>query len=107
MDRGVDAHRHLVRVFSSDAVVHLEEVSVALFDHVGTDAARRFGEVEARAVLQRAYTATGVDLVLDRAGGDVARNEVSEGRVAPFEEVVAVVFGNLIRRATVVHLLRY
>ena len=34
VDRGVDAHRHDVRVLVGDALVHLEEVAVALLDHV-------------------------------------------------------------------------
>ena len=54
VDGGVDAHRHVVRVLVGDAVVHLEEVAVALLDHVACP--RRsidVGEVEVRAVLQR------------------------------------------------------
>ena len=34
VDRGVDAHRQLVRILAGDAVVHLEEVAVALLDDV-------------------------------------------------------------------------
>ena len=96
VDRGVDAHRHLVRVLVGDALVHLEEVAVALFDDVRAEPLDRFGEVEVRAVLQRPDPAARVDLVLDRTRRDVARNEVAERGVAPLEEVVAVGFGNLV-----------
>ena len=40
VDGGIDAHRHDVRVLVGDALVHLEEVAVALLDHVLARAAR-------------------------------------------------------------------
>ena len=40
VDRGVDPHRHAVRVLAGDALVHLEEVAVALLDHVVAEALR-------------------------------------------------------------------
>ena len=43
VDGGVDAHRHLVRVLVGDALVHLEEVAVALLDHVLAEALDRLG----------------------------------------------------------------
>ena len=56
-------------------------------------------EVEVDAVLQRPDAAAGVDLALDRAGRDVAGDEVAERRVAPLEEVVALGLGDLLGRA--------
>ena len=107
VDRGVDAHRHLVRVLAGDALVHLEQVAVALLDDVLAEPLDRLREVEVHAVLQRPDAAARVDLALDRARRDVARHEVAERGVAPFEEVVAVVVGNLVGRPRVVHLLRH
>ena len=40
VDGRVDAHRHHVRVLAGDALVHLDEVAVALLDHVLARAAR-------------------------------------------------------------------
>ena len=65
------------------------------------------GEVEVHAVLQRADAAAGVDLALGVAGGDVARHEVAERRVAALEEVVALGLGDLVGRAGVVGVLRH
>ncbi len=53
VDGGVDAHRHLVRVLVGDALVHLEQVAVALLDDVLAEALDRLGEVEVHAVLLR------------------------------------------------------
>ena len=97
VDRGVDPHRHLVRVFVGDAVVHLDEVPVPLLDDVVAEALDRVGEVEVHAVLQRTDAAAGVDLALRRARRDVTRHEVAERRVATLEEVVAFGFGDLVR----------
>ena len=107
VDRRVDAHRDDVRVLAGDALVHLEEVAVALLDDRPPEPLDRLREVEVDAVLQRPDAATGVDLALDRARRDVARHEVAERRVAPLEEVVAVVHRDLVRGARVVHLLRH
>ena len=66
VDGGVDAHRHLERVLVGDALVHLEEVVVALGDDAAAEAADGVGEVEVHAVLLRPDAATGVDLALGR-----------------------------------------
>jgi len=78
VDGRVDAHRHDVRVLVGDSFVHLEEVAVALLDHVLAEALDRRAEIEVRAVLQRTDTSTRVDLPLDRPRRDVARDQVAE-----------------------------
>ena len=90
VDGGVDAHRHLVRVLAGDALVHLEQVVVALADRVFAEPLHRIAEVEVHAVLQRADAAALVDLDLDGARCDVAGHEVAEGRIPALEEVVAL-----------------
>ena len=97
----VDAHRRLVRVLVGDALVHLEQVAVALLDDVLAETVDRLGEVEVHAVLQRADAAPGVDCTLGGARRDVARGEVAEARVQPLEVVVALVLGDLRRGALV------
>ena len=106
VDGRVDPHGNLVRVLVGDALVHLEEVPVALLDHVVAEALDRLLEVEVDAVLLRPDTATGVDFGLDRARRHVARHEVAERGVAPLEEVVAVVDGDLVGCPGIVELLR-
>ena len=64
VDRGVDAHGHLVRVLVGDAVVHLDEVAVALLDDVVPESLDRVAEVEVHTVLQWTDTTAGVDLAL-------------------------------------------
>ena len=105
VDGGVDAHGELVRVLVGDALVHLEEVAVALLDHVAAQTLDRAGEVEVGTVLQRADTPSGVHLVLDRPRRDVAGDEVAERRVPPLEEVVALALGDLVGRPGIVELL--
>ena len=105
--RRVDAHRDLVRVLVGDALVHLEEVPVALLDDVDAEAADRIAEVEVHAVLLRADAVPGVDLDLGGARRDVAGREVAEARVPALEVVVAVRLGDLVRRAGVVDVLRH
>ena len=92
VDGGVDAHRHLVRVLVGDALVHLEEVAVALARSTSlAEPLDGVGEVEVHAVLERADAACPASTIeLGGAGGDVARHEVAEARVAALEEVVAL-----------------
>ena len=94
-------------ILVGDALVHLEEVVVALPHDVVAEALDGGPEVEVDAVLQRADAAAGVALGLERPRCDVAGHEVAERRVATLEEVVAVAFGDLRRRPGVVHLLRH
>ena len=46
MDRRIDAHRHLIGVLAGDALVHFEEVAVAVFDHISTEAVDGISKVE-------------------------------------------------------------
>ena len=98
---------HLVRILAGDAVVHLEEVAVALADGVLAEALDGFGEVEIDAEAGFADAAAFVADGFGVAGGDVAGDEVAEAGIAAFEVVVALGFGNLVGRALVALLLRH
>ena len=103
----VDAHRHLGRVLAGDALVHLEQVRVALVHGVVADAVDSCGEVEVHAVLQRPDTTTRVDGALGCARRDVAGCEVAVARVQALEVVVAILFRDLVDRPLVVTVLRH
>ena len=96
---GVDAHRRVVRVLAGDALVHLEQVAVALPNGLLAVACDRRSEVEVDAVLERADAAALVDHGLGVAARHIARDEVAERRVLLLEEVVALVLRDLGRRA--------
>ena len=101
VDGRVDPHRHLVRILVGDLLVHLEEVAVARAHGVLADAADRVGEIQVDGQLRLADAAA---FVADRLGGarrDVAGHQVAEARVAPLEVVVALGFGDLLRRPLV------
>ena len=78
---GVHAHRGRVRIFAGDALVHLEQVAVALFHDVLAKARDRCREIEVSPVLQRPNPATTVNCALRCARGNVARCQVAEARV--------------------------
>ena len=102
VDGRIDAHGHDVRVLARDALVHLEQVAVALLDDVAAEPADRVREVEVHAVLQRADAPAGVDLALRRPRRDVAGHEVAEGGIPALEEVVALGLRDLVGGAGVV-----
>jgi hypothetical protein len=60
----VDAHRGVVRVFTSDPLVHIEQVSVTLRDGVFAESTNRFAEVEIYTVLLGPHALSGVDCTL-------------------------------------------
>ena len=105
VDGGVDAHRDLVGIFVGDALIHVEEVAVALADGLGAEAADGVGEVEVDAEAGFADAAAFVADGFGVAGGDVAGDEVAEGGIFALEVVVALVFGDLIGLALVTFLL--
>src|SRR6185295_12355157 len=105
VDRRIDPHRHLIRVFAGDALVHLDEVPVALLDRGAPEAGDRVAEVEVHAVLQRSDPPARVHLALRGTRRDVARDEVAEGGVAPLEEVVAVLRWDLVGWSLIAELL--
>ena len=96
VDGGVDPHGNLVGVLVGDLVVHMEEVSIFLFDDVESVAFDGLCEVEVDGGPGFPNPLSGVAAFLGISGGDVAGNHVAEGRVLAFEVVVPFLFGDLI-----------
>ena len=44
--RGVDTHRHVVRVFAGDALVHLEKIAVTFTNGADGEASDRIREIQ-------------------------------------------------------------
>ena len=103
----VDPHRHLGGILAGDALVHLEQVRVALVDRSLTEAGDGVGEVEVHPVLQWPHPAAEVDGALGGARGDVPWGEVPVARVEPLEVVVAVGFRDEVGRSRLVGVERH
>ena len=103
----IDAHRHRVRIFAGDLLVHLEKVSIALFDGLPAQPLNSVLEVEVDAVLLRPHAPPRVYHRLGVAGGDVSGHQVAEARVLDLQEVVPLALRNLVRRARVPRILRH
>src|ERR1017187_3150728 len=91
----VDAHRVLVRILARDAVVHVEQVAVALLDDVGAEALDGIAEVQVDGQAALAHAAAFIAGGFGVAGGHVARHEVAEAGVFALQEVIALSFGDL------------
>jgi hypothetical protein len=92
---GVDAHRLLVRIFAGDAVVHVEQVAVALLNYRSAEALDGVAEIEVDRQAAFAHAAAFVADGLGVTRGDVARHEVAEARVLALQEVIALGVGDL------------
>ena len=91
---GEDHHRCLVGIVVRDHLVHIEQVAVAVANHVGTQAFDGILEVEVYGVAGT-YAVAGVAALLGGTRCDVAGAEVTEGRVAALQIEVAVVVGDV------------
>ena len=107
VDGGVDAHGHLVGILVGDALVHVEQVAVALANGLLAQALDGVGEVEIDAQAGFAHAAAFVAHRLGVARGHVARNQVAEAGIAALEVVIALVFRDLVGRALVALFLRH
>ena len=107
VDGRVDAHRDLVGVLVGDALVHVEEVAVALADRRLAEAADGVGEVEvdAEAGLARRRGPRRRPPWRRARRRRAGRGCRSSGTA--LEVVVALVFGDLVGRARVALLLRH
>ena len=98
VDGGIDAHRLLVRIFAGDALVHVEQVAVALLDDGAAEALDGVAEVQVDGQAAFAHAAAFVADLLGIARGHVARHQVAEARVLALQEVIAFGFGDLAGR---------
>ena len=90
VDRGIDAHRHAIRIFARDALVHLEQISVALLDRMPAQPLDRSGKIEIHAQAARTHTAAFVADRLGVARGHVARHQITETRIAALQIIIAL-----------------
>ncbi len=91
---GEDHHRGFVGIVIRDHLIHVEEVSVAVADHVFAQTVDGILEVEIYGVACT-YTEAGVAAFLGGTAGDVTGAEVTECRIAAFEIEVAVFVGDI------------
>ena len=91
MDGGEDLHRHVARIDALELLVDLQNAAQLPVEHLARNV--RQVEIHAQPVLLDAQPFVGAD-VEDLARGDVARHQVAVLRIALFEEVVALGFGN-------------
>ena len=94
MGSGEDHHRSLVGVVIGNHLIHVEEVSVAVADNVGSQTVDGILEVQINGVAG-SYTVAGVAAFLGCTRGDVAGAEVTEGGIAAFQIEVAVLVGDV------------
>ena len=90
VDGRIDHHRLLPRGAGGDLLIHVEEVAVALSNALVTQALDSIREIEEHGLTRLVHTETGVATLLGGAGSDVTRHEVTEGRIAALQVVIAV-----------------
>ena len=91
----------LIGIFVRDALIHLEQVAVALANFVRAEALDRVGEIEIHAQAVLADAAAFIAHRFGVARSDIARNQIAEARIAALQIIVALVFRNLVRRTLV------
>ena len=91
---GEDHHRGFVGIVVADHLVHVEEVAVAVANHILAKTLDGIFEVEVYGIAGT-YAETGVAAFLGGTAGDVAGAEVTECGIAAFEIEVAVFVGNV------------
>src|SRR5271166_3040197 len=107
MNGRIDAHRHLVRVLVGDALVHVEDVALALANRVLAEAGDGVRKIQVHP--KPAWTDP-APLIAHRLGVSrrhIARYKIAKARIAPLEIIIALAFRNLIRRPLVALLQRY
>ena len=92
VDRRIDAHRNLVRIFVGDALVHLEQIAVALANHIHAQPLDGIREIEIDAQPGLAHAAAFVAHGFRVARCHVARDQVAEARIAALQIIIALGF---------------
>ena len=91
---GVDTHRLLVGVFTSDLLIHGEEVAVTLADFVFTETFDGICKIQIHAQAAGADATSVIALLLGGTAGNIAGCQIPEARVFPFQIIVTVLFRN-------------
>ncbi len=107
VNRGVDAHRHLVGVLIGDALVHLKQVAVTLANLCLAEPADGVRKVQINTLAARPDSAPFVAHLLRGTRGNIAWRKIAEAWVLALEIVVALIFWNLSRRTRVASLFRH
>ncbi len=107
MRGGINAHRHCVRVVGRDTLIHFEEVAVALLDSRTTEAIDGVAEVEVDGPAGRTDTETHIAYVFRISRCHVARHQVAKTRIAFFEIIEPLGFGDIVWSAGVALFPRY
>ena len=102
----VNAHRCLVRVFTCNALVHLEQVAVALFHNITTKSINCCREIEVDSIFQWSNSLTLVNQSFCCTRRNIARGQVAIRRIQALKEVIALSLRNLICLTIVVCTLR-
>ena len=96
MDGGEDHHRVFVRRDIGNLLVHIEKVAIAGFDFGLAETVDGLGEVEEHGQSGVVHAVALVTTLLGGTRSHVAGNEVTEGRIAALQIVVAVFLGNIL-----------
>ena len=96
VDGGIDHHRVVVGADVGNLLVHVEEVAIALSYYVLAQTVDSLREVEEYSQTGIVYAEALVAALFSSTAGYVTRYEVTEGRVATLQVVVAVLFRNIL-----------
>ena len=91
----IDLVGQFTRIDIGDLLVHVEEVAIALANHVDTQAVDGLAEVEEHGLASVVDTVTLVATLLGGAASHVARHEVTEGGITALQIIVAVLLRNV------------
>ena len=95
VDSREDHHRVLIGVLVHDFLVHLEEVAVFLRNDIFAEALDSVGEVEEDSETCVVHAEAFVATLFGSTRSHVAGHEVTEGRIAALQVVVAVFLGDI------------
>ncbi len=108
VDGGIDAHRNLVGIFVGDALVHVEQIAVALANRRSRPGVRsRRRNRDRRPGRSSPTPRPSSQTCFGIARSHIARNQVAEAGIAALQIIIALVFRNLVRRPLVALLLRH
>ena len=92
-----DLHRLFVGIYVGDLLVHVEQVTVTLFDDILAQTLDRGLEIEEHGQPRFVHAEARVTTLFGGTRRHVARHEVTEGRITALQVVVTVLFGNIRR----------
>ena len=94
---GKDHHRCLVGIVSSDALIHVKKVSVALLDGFLAVALDRIAEVQENAQTSGRNTTSLIADFLCSPRRNITRCQIAKTRILAFEKVITILFYDGVR----------